>query len=44
MNPRSDLESLPTSDVPDKIVIHAYAALIGEKVLLAGGLSIEAFL
>jgi len=29
-NPGSDLDSLLTSDVPDKIVVHAYAALICE--------------
>jgi len=34
MNPGSDLDSLPTPDVPDKIVVHAYAALIGELLYL----------
>jgi hypothetical protein len=35
MNPGSDLDSLPTPDVPDKIVVHAYAALIGELLYMA---------
>jgi len=30
MNPGSNLDSLSTPDVPDKIFAHAYAALIGE--------------
>jgi len=34
-NPGSDLDSLPTPDVPDKIVVHAYAALIGELLYIA---------
>jgi len=30
MDPGSDLDSLPILDTPDKIVAHAYAALLGE--------------
>ena len=30
MNPGFDLDALPTPDVPDKIVVRAYADLIGE--------------
>jgi len=30
MNPGSDLDSLPVLDTPDKIVVQAYAELIGE--------------
>jgi len=35
MNPGSDLDSLPILDTPDKIVVHAYAALIGELLYIA---------
>jgi len=35
MNPGSDLDSLPILDMPDKIVVHAYAALIGELLYIA---------
>ena len=31
----SDLDSLPILDTPDKIVVHAYAALIGELLYIA---------
>jgi len=32
---RLDLDSLPTPDILDKIVVHAYAALIGELLYIA---------
>jgi len=35
INPGSDLESLPIIDTPDKIVVRAYAALIGELLYIA---------
>ena len=35
INPGSDLESLPIFDTPDKIVVRAYAALIGELLYIA---------
>ena len=35
MNPGSDLDSLPILDTPDKIEVHAYAALIGELLYIA---------
>jgi len=35
MNPGSDLDSLPILDTPDKIVVHVYAALIGELLYIA---------
>jgi len=35
MNPGSDLESLLILDTPDKIVVCAYAALIGELLYIA---------
>ena len=35
MNPGSDLDSLPIPDKPDKLVVHAYAALIGELLYIA---------
>jgi len=35
LNLGSDLDSLPTPDVIDKIVMHAYAALIGELLHIA---------
>ena len=35
MNPGSDLDSLPIPDTPDKLVVHAYAALIGELLYIA---------
>ena len=35
MNPGSDLDTLPTTDVLDKIVVHAYAAMIGELLYIA---------
>jgi len=35
VNPGSDLDTLPTPDVPEKIVVHAYAALIGELLYIA---------
>ena len=35
MNPGSDLDTLPTPDVSDKIVVHTYAALIGELLYIA---------
>jgi len=35
MNLGSDLDSLPILDTPDKLVVHAYAALIGELVYIA---------
>jgi len=35
MNPGSDLDSLPVFNTPDKIVVHAYAALIGELLYIA---------
>jgi len=35
MDPGSDLDSLPTLDVPDKFVAHAYAAPIGEFLSMA---------
>jgi hypothetical protein len=35
MNPGSDLDSLPILDIPDKLVVHAYAALIGELLYIA---------
>ena len=34
MNPGSDLKSLPILDTPDKIVVCAYAALIGELLYI----------
>ena len=34
MNPGSGLDSLPILDTPDKIVVHAYAALIGELLYI----------
>jgi len=34
MNPGSDHKSLPILDTPDKIVVRAYAALIGELVYI----------
>ena len=35
MNPGSDLDSLSILDTPDQIVVHAYAALIGELLYIA---------
>jgi len=35
MNPGSDLELLPILDTPDKIVVRAFAALIGELLYIA---------
>ena len=35
MNPGSDLDSLPILDTPDKLVVHAYAALVGEFLYIA---------
>jgi len=35
MNPGSDLDSLPILDTPDKLVVHAYAALIVELLYIA---------
>jgi len=35
MNLGSDLDSLPVLDTPDKIVVHAYAARIGELLYVA---------
>jgi len=35
MNLGSDLESLPIFNTPDKIVVRAYAALIGELLYIA---------
>ena len=35
MNPGSDLDSLPILDTPDKLVVHAYAAHIGELLYIA---------
>jgi len=35
MNPGSDLDTLPTPGVSDKIVVHTYAALIGELLYIA---------
>jgi len=35
INPGSDLESLPIFDTPDKIVLRAYAVLIGELLYIA---------
>ena len=35
LKPESDLDSLPNPDVLDKIVIHTYAALIGELLYIA---------
>jgi len=35
INPGSDLESLPILDTPDKFVVRAYAALIGELLYIA---------
>jgi len=35
MDPGCDLDSLPILDTPDKIVVHAYAALIGELLYIA---------
>jgi len=35
MNPGSDLDSLPVLDMPDEIVVHAYAARIGEILYIA---------
>jgi len=35
INPGSDLGLLPVLDTPDKIVVHAYAALIGELLYIA---------
>jgi len=35
MNSGSDLNSLPVFNTPDKIVAHAYAALIGELFYIA---------
>ena len=34
INPGSDLESLPIFDTPDKIVVRAYAELIGELLYI----------
>jgi len=35
MNPGSDLESLPIFNMPDKIVVRAHVALIGELLYIA---------
>ena len=35
MNPGSDLDSLPILYIPDKLVVHAYAALTGELLYIA---------
>jgi len=35
INPGYGLDSLPILDTPDKIVVHAYAALIGELLYIA---------
>ena len=35
MNPGSDLDSLPVLDMPDTIVVRAFASLIGELLYIA---------
>jgi len=35
IKPGSDLDSLPIFDTPDKLAVHAYAALIGELLFIA---------
>jgi len=35
MNPGSDLDSLPILDTPDKLVVHAYAEIIGKLLYVA---------